>query len=69
MIPKKPALGLDPGAETGFRTGLNGISLQTYQQNQFSYETRIETKRKRPKVVASQQASGASEEKRKMRRK
>jgi hypothetical protein len=26
----------------------------TYQQNQFSYESRMETKRKRPKVVASQ---------------
>jgi hypothetical protein len=70
MIPKKPALGLDPMVETGLgqdraqsdETGRDSLQLnriaawtvffyRTYQQNQFSYESRIESKRKRPNLL------------------
>ena len=44
--------------------GPGGIFLQTYQQNQFSYESRIENKRKRPNLLHRNRLQAKSEVKR-----
>jgi hypothetical protein len=46
--------------------GLGGIFLQTYQQNQFSYESRIENKRKRLNLLRRKASGKVGSEKRKV---